>query len=68
MKYRGEKPIVKNDQDDQIQWNGAPVILVNELSASASEIFAVAMQDYNRAVIIMKSDLWKGNSAKYFTY
>ena len=52
VKYRGEKPIVKNDQDDQIQWNGSLVILVNELSASASEIFAAAMQDYNRAVII----------------
>lgn len=52
VKYRGEKPIIKNDEDVKIQWSGSLVVLVNELSASASEIFAAAMQDYNRAVII----------------
>ncbi|MBL4605751.1 MAG: carboxy terminal-processing peptidase [Flavobacteriaceae bacterium] len=52
VKYRGEKPLVKSDTDSKIQWGGSLVILVNELSASASEIFAAAMQDYNRAVII----------------
>ena len=52
VKYRGQEPIVKNDTDAQMQWEGAVVVLVNELSASASEIFAAAMQDYGRAVII----------------
>ncbi len=52
VKYRGEKPIIKNDTDKRIQWSGSLVILVNEISASASEIFAAAMQDYNRAVIM----------------
>ncbi len=52
VKYRGEKPVVKSDVDNKTQWNGALVVLVNELSASASEIFAAAMQDYKRAVII----------------
>jgi carboxyl-terminal processing protease len=52
VKYRGEKPIVKSDIDPQIQWEGAVVVLVNEFSASASEIFAAAMQDYKRAVIL----------------
>lgn len=52
VKYRDTKPDIKNDTDPKIQWNGPLVVLVNELSASASEIFAAAMQDYHRAVII----------------
>ncbi|TXD48003.1 carboxy terminal-processing peptidase [Polaribacter sp. IC073] len=52
VKYRGQDPVVKNDVDPKMQWDGAVVVLVNELSASASEIFAAAMQDYGRAVII----------------
>ena len=52
VKYRDEDPLVKNDTDSKIQWNGPLVVMVNEFSASASEIFAAAMQDYNRGVII----------------
>ena len=52
VKYRGENPIIKNDIDPKIQWDGSVVLLVNEFSASASEIFAAAMQDYKRAVIL----------------
>ena len=43
---------VLRDRDPSIVWDGALVILVNEFSASASEILAAAMQDYKRAVII----------------
>lgn len=52
VKYRGEDPVVKNDVDEKVQWDGPLVVMVNEFSASASEIFAAAMQDYKRGVII----------------
>lgn len=52
VKSRGGSPNIKKDTDPNIQWDGALVVLVNEFSASASEIFAAAMQDYNRAIII----------------
>lgn len=52
VKATGQPARVLSDRDPALVYDGPLVVMVNHFSASASEIFAAAMQDYGRALII----------------
>lgn len=58
VRGRDERPLVLNDRDKGVLYTGPLTVMVDELSASASEIFAAAIQDYNRGIIIGSSSTY----------
>lgn len=51
---------VHRDRDDSVAWRGPMVVMVNRFSASASEIFTGAIQDYHRGLIVGSTTYGKG--------
>jgi carboxyl-terminal processing protease len=55
------KQEILRDSDRGMAYNGPLVVMINGASASASEFFAAAMQDYNRALIVGATSLGKAS-------
>jgi len=57
--YRG-KTEVDEDEDASVSWTGPLAVMTDRFSASASEIFAGAIQDYGRGIIVGNTTYGKG--------
>ncbi len=66
VKEAAARPQVMSDEDPAVQYNGSLIVMVNEYSASASEIMAAAMQDYGRAIIVGTKTHGKGTVQRFF--
>lgn len=64
VKTSEAQPIILKSRTPGVTYDGPFIIMVNQASASASEILAAAMQDYKRAVIVGNTTFGKGTVQK----
>lgn len=60
VKDRDGDASVYRDKDKGVLYNGPLAVMINEFSASASEIFAAAIQDYKRGIVVGTPSYGKG--------
>jgi carboxyl-terminal processing protease len=66
VKQGNGKVRVLSDDDRGVLYDGALIVMINTFSASASEILAAALQDYNRAVIVGSSATFGKGTVQQF--
>ncbi len=65
VKPRDRGPYIYEDEDARVQYTGPVIVLINSFSASASEILAAALQDYDRAIIVGSQTFGKGTVQRF---